>query len=631
MAPPLMSISEMGVNLGDRWLLRGVDLSVSAGDRLALVGRNGVGKSTLMKLIAGQVEPDEGSRWVAPATEIAYLPQSPKFKGSMSLSSYVMQGLDNHSDLTVSERVKQAHRADAMLDRMGMDPARMTDGLSGGERRRASLARALITEPQVLLLDEPTNHLDLPTIEWLEDMLRARSGALILISHDRAFLRALGTGIIWIQQGTLRRREGAFEQFEDWSEGILTEEAVRLHKLDRKIAEETRWSHQGISARRKRNQGRLRELQDLRHLRARQGGQVIAQMSMSTGKAEGGGQIVLEARDLTVNIPNNNADNPEPTRADNQEPRPLVTHFNTIIRRGDRLGIVGPNGIGKSTLIRTLLGERDADKGYVKTGYGLLSAYFDQNRERLNPEATPWTTLCPDGGDVVEIDGKPRHVTSYLRDFLFDDYKMTQRVGTLSGGEQNRLLLARIFSEPHNFLVLDEPTNDLDMETIDLLQEVIADYDGTVLIVSHDRDFLDRTVTSILAFEEEGSIVPHAGGYSDYLGRLRKRKNKDKEAVKTAKKAGKAKPGDTGAAKAKKDRLSYKQVYQLEQLPKEIENLRAHIATGEAKLADMAFFERDPKGFEELATQLAADKASLAAKEESWLELEILKEAIEAD
>jgi ATP-binding cassette subfamily F protein uup len=246
---------------------------------------------------------------------------------------------------------------------------------------------------------------------------------------------------------------------------------VRLHKLDRKIAEETRWSHQGISARRKRNQGRLRELQDLRQLRTRQGGQIIAQMSMSTGKAEGGGQIVLEARDLTINIPNNSADA--------QESLPLVTHFNTIIRRGDRLGIVGPNGIGKSTLIRTLLGEREADKGYVKTGYGLLSAYFDQNRERLNPESTPWTTLCPDGGDVVEIDGKPRHVTSYLRDFLFDDHKMTQRVSTLSGGEQNRLLLARIFSEPHNFLVLDEPTNDLDMETIDLLQEVIADYDGT--------------------------------------------------------------------------------------------------------------------------------------------------------
>ena len=620
MAPPLMSISDMGVNLGDRWLLRGVDLSVSAGDRLALVGRNGAGKSTLMKLIAGQLEPDEGSRWTAPAAEIAYLPQSPQFKGSMSLSSYVLQGLEEKMDLTPSDRIKQTHRAEAMLDRMGMNGDQMTDSLSGGERRRASLARALITEPQVLLLDEPTNHLDLPTIEWLEDMLRARSGALVLISHDRAFLRALGTGIIWIQQGTLRRREGSFDQFEDWSEGILAEEAVRLHKLDRKIAEETRWSHQGISARRKRNQGRLRELQELRQHRARQGGQVIAQMSMSTGKAEGGGQIVLEARDLSVDIP------AQP------EPRSLVKHFNTIIRRGDRLGIVGPNGIGKSTLIRTLLGERAPDKGHVKTGYGLLSAYFDQNRERLNPESTPWTTLCPDGGDNVIIDGKPRHVTSYLRDFLFDDFKMTQRTGTLSGGEQNRLLLARIFSQPHNFLVLDEPTNDLDMETIDLLQEVIADYDGTVLIVSHDRDFLDRTVTGLLAFEEDGKIIPHAGGYSDYLAR--RRQTGDKQTAKDGKgKSGKPKQDKTDKSRdrAVKDRLSYKQVYLLEQLPKEIDALRGRIETGEARLADMDFFQSDPAGYEKLAKQVAADKQAMDSKEESWLELEILRENITAD
>ena len=625
MAPPLMSISDMGVNLGDRWLLRGVDLSVSTGDRLALVGRNGAGKSTLMKLIAGQLEPDEGSRWTAPAAEIAYLPQSPKFKGSMSLSSYVLQGLEDKMDMTPADRIKQTHRAEAMLDRMGMNGDQMTDGLSGGERRRASLARALITEPQVLLLDEPTNHLDLPTIEWLEDMLRARSGALILISHDRAFLRALGTGIIWIQQGTLRRREGSFDRFEDWSEGILAEEAVRLHKLDRKIAEETRWSHQGISARRKRNQGRLRELQDLRQLRARQSGQVMAQMSISTGKAEGGGQIVLEARDLSVDIP------AQP------EPRSLVKHFNTIIRRGDRLGIVGPNGIGKSTLIRTLLGERAPDKGHVKTGYGLLSAYFDQNRERLSPESTPWTTLCPDGGDNVVIDGKPRHVTSYLRDFLFDDFKMTQRTGTLSGGEQNRLLLARIFSEPHNFLVLDEPTNDLDMETIDLLQEVIADYDGTVLIVSHDRDFLDRTVTGLLAFEEDGKIIPHAGGYSDYLARRRQStekqttKNTKAKPKKTAQDRSRDKSGDRSRDKAAKDRLSYKQVYLLEQLPKEIEALRGRIETGEAQLADMDFFQRDPAGYEKLAKQVAADKQAMNSKEESWLELEILRENITAD
>ena len=620
MAPPLMSISDMGVNLGDRWLLRGVDLSVSAGDRLALVGRNGAGKSTLMKLIAGQLEPDEGSRWTAPAAEIAYLPQSPQFKGSMSLSSYVLQGLEEKMDLTPSDRIKQTHRAEAMLDRMGMNGDQMTDSLSGGERRRASLARALITEPQVLLLDEPTNHLDLPTIEWLEDMLRTRSGALVLISHDRAFLRALGTGIIWIQQGTLRRREGSFDQFEDWSEGILAEEAVRLHKLDRKIAEETRWSHQGISARRKRNQGRLRELQELRQHRARQGGQVIAQMSMSTGKAEGGGQIVLEARDLSVDIP------AQP------EPRSLVKHFNTIIRRGDRLGIVGPNGIGKSTLIRTLLGERAPDKGHVKTGYGLLSAYFDQNRERLNPESTPWTTLCPDGGDSVIIDGKPRHVTSYLRDFLFDDFKMTQRTGTLSGGEQNRLLLARIFSQPHNFLVLDEPTNDLDLETIDLLQEVIADYDGTVLIVSHDRDFLDRTVTGLLAFEEDGKIIPHAGGYSDYVAR--RRQTGDKQTAKDGKgKSGKPKQDKTDKSRdrAVKDRLSYKQVYLLEQLPKEIDALRGRIETGEARLADMDFFQSDPAGYEMLAKQVAADKQAMDSKEESWLELEILRENITAD
>jgi len=504
MAPPLMSIADMGVNLGDRWLLRHVDLSVSAGDRLALVGRNGAGKSTLMKLIAGQLEPDEGSRWIAPSAQIAYLPQSPQFKGSMSLSSYVLQGLDETSDLATAERIRQSHRAEAMLDKMGMDPARMTDGLSGGERRRASLARALITDPQVLLLDEPTNHLDLPTIEWLEDMLKARSGALILISHDRAFLRALGSGIIWIHQGTLRRREGSFDQFEDWSEGILAEEAVRLHKLDRKIADETRWSHQGISARRKRNQGRLRELQELRQIRARQGGQVIAQMSMNAGKAEGGGQIVLETRDLSVDIPAR----PEPVN--------LVKHFNTIIRRGDRLGIVGPNGIGKSTLIRTLLGERSPDKGHVKTGFGLLSAYFDQNRERLNPDSTPWTTLCPDGGDTIEIDGKPRHVTSYLRDFLFDDYKMTQRTGTLSGGEQNRLLLARIFSQPHNFLVLDEPTNDLDVDTLRALEEALLEFAGCAVVISHDRWFLDRIATHILAFEGNSHVEWFEGNYQAY-------------------------------------------------------------------------------------------------------------------
>ena len=613
-APPLLSISDNGVNLGDRWLLRYVDLSLSAGDRLALVGRNGAGKSSLMKLIAGSQEPDEGSRWVAPGVQVAYLPQTPTFAGSMSLASYVIQGLENRlgKDDDISSRM---HQADAMLMRMNMDPARMTDGLSGGERRRVSLARALITDPDILLLDEPTNHLDLPTIEWLEGLLKDRGGALVLISHDRAFLRSLGNGIIWINQGKLRRREGAFDQFEDWSEGIMTEEAVRLRKLDKRIADETRWSHQGISARRKRNQGRMRELAEMRLQRARDGGNVSRQMAITTGNAEGGGQVVLEARNITITVPGT---------PPQDEPHILVSHFNAIVKRGDRLGIVGPNGAGKSTLLRVILGEMAPSAGHVKIGFGLLPAYFDQNRTQLNPDANPWTTLCPDGGETVEVGGKSRHVTSYLRDFLFDDYKMTQRVGTLSGGEQNRLMLAQIFAQPHNFLVLDEPTNDLDLESMDLLQEVVADYDGTVMIVSHDRDFLDRTVSGILAFEQQGSITPHAGGYSDYLSRRTALSKADSKQRKAKKKPTKEKPSGP-----QKERLSYKQTYLLKTLPEEMRRLEAAIAGVAEKLSDMSFFEKDPAAYRALSAQMDADNTAFSEAEEIWLELEILRETIE--
>ena len=617
-APPLLSISDIGVNLGDRWLLRHVDLSLSAGDRLALVGRNGAGKSSLMKLIAGSQEPDEGSRWVAPGVQVAYLPQTPTFSGSMSLASYVIQGLKNEREngLGRDENISDSmHRADAMLMRMNMDPARMTDGLSGGERRRVSLARALITNPDILLLDEPTNHLDLPTIEWLEGLLKERGGALVLISHDRAFLRSLGNGIIWINQGNLRRREGAFEQFEDWSEGIMTEESVRLRKLDKRIADETRWSHQGISARRKRNQGRMRELAELRVQRIRDGGSMSRQMSMTTGNAEGGGQVVLEARNITITVPG---------AIPQDEPHMLVSHFNAIVKRGDRLGIVGPNGAGKSTLLRVMLGEMEPNAGHVKIGFGLLPAYFDQNRTQLNPDANPWTTLCPDGGETVEVGGKPRHVTSYLRDFLFDDHKMTQRVGTLSGGEQNRLMLARIFAQPHNFLVLDEPTNDLDLESMDLLQEVVADYDGTVMIVSHDRDFLDRTVSGVLAFEEQGRITPHAGGYSDYLSRRTALAKADSKQRKAKKKPAQEKPSGP-----QKERLSYKQTYLLKTLPEEMSRLEAAIATAAEKLGDMTFFAKDPDAYQALSAQMDADNTAFCEAEEMWLELEILRETIE--
>ena len=605
--PPLLTLSDVGVNLGDRWLLRNVDMSIHHGDRLALVGRNGAGKSTLMKLITGTQEADEGTRWVAPQTDVAYLPQVPTIKGVMSLASYVAEGLDDSHEI---------YRAEALLQKMGMDPARMTEGLSGGEARRAALARALVKKPEVLLLDEPTNHLDLPTIQWLEGLLRERQGALVLISHDRAFLRALGTGMIWINQGTLRTRTGPFDQFEDWSDAIEQEESVRLAKLDKKIAEETRWSRQGISARRKRNQGRLRELANLRIQRAREGGITARSMSITTGNAEGGGQVVLEAKDISLAITTPAGD------------RQLVSHFNARIRRGDRIGVLGPNGAGKSSLVRLLLKQTQPDTGHVKTGFGLLPAYFDQSREALDQTGSPWSVLCPDGGDSVEIAGKTKHVTSYLRDFLFDDHKMTQKVSTLSGGEQNRLLLAKIFAQPHNFLVLDEPTNDLDMETIDLLQEVVADYDGTIMIVSHDRDFLDRTVTSVLAFEGEGKITPHAGGYNDYLARQKAKidgANGGDKKKSSAKNKAKDKP-----KAPRTDRLSYKDVHALETLPKEIEALETAIASAETTLADMSLFEKDPAAYNQIADKLSADRALLESKEEAWLEVEMKREALDS-
>ena len=609
MPPPLLTIADAGINLGDHWLLRGADLALHAGDRLALVGRNGAGKSSLMKLLAGQGEMDEGTLWAAPGSTIAYLPQAPSIPTGMTLRAVVTAGVDNaHLD-------KIAHKADAVLMRMGLDPMRMSDGLSGGESRRVSLARAIYTKPDILLLDEPTNHMDLPTIEWMEEMLRQHKGALLVVSHDRAFLRNLGTGIVWLHGGKLRRRDGHFDEFETWSDGILADEAVTLHKLDRRIATEAKWSREGISARRKRNQGRLRDLDRLRHERAKAGGITQKSMRMETGPADGGGQLVLEAIDISASAP------------DGEARRCLLRHFNLLIRRGDRIGIVGPNGIGKSTLVRLLLGLTPAESGRVRQGFGLNPAYFDQGREALDRDASPWTIISAGGSEMLEVAGQIKHVTSYLRDFMFDDAKMTQRVSTLSGGEQNRLLLAKLFAQTHNFLVLDEPTNDLDLETLELLQEVIADYNGTVLIVSHDRDFLDRTVTAVLAFEGDSKIVAHAGGYSDYLARKQ---------VTAARQAGsaldrKSKKKPAGADKPKPNRaprLSYKDQHILDSMPALIADLEKQIATIETALATPDLFATDPAKFNKLADQFAALQADKAKKEDAWLTAAEKAEAI---
>ena len=641
MPTPLLTIADCGVNLGDRWLLRHADLTLHAGDRLALVGRNGAGKSSLMKLMAGRTDMDEGSLWIAPGTSVAYLPQAPDLPGGMTLRSLVTMGHDADS----LGRPVPVHKAEEFLQRLGLDPDRMSDGLSGGESRRVTLARALYTEPDILLLDEPTNHMDMPTIEWMEEVLGQHRGALLVVSHDRAFLRNLGTGIVWLHQGKLRRRDGDFGQFDDWSEGIMADEAVVLHKMDRKIAAETKWSREGISARRKRNQGRLRELQALRLDRAQAGGITQRTMKMETGPAEGGGQLVLEAIDLSVSVPlpdNTGSNTAESDRADSDAAarRQLLNHFNLLVRRTDRIGIVGPNGIGKSTLVRVLLGLAAPDGGRVRQGFGLNPAYFDQQRSALDRQSSPWTILTDGGADMIEVAGVTKHVTAYLRDFLFDDHKMTQKVATLSGGEQNRLLLAKLFAETHNFLVLDEPTNDLDMETLDLLQEVIADYDGTILIVSHDRDFLDRTVTAILAFEGDGKVSAHAGGFSDYLDRRMKAATRRAARAESQKNGGKTGGKNAGGAASKSGakptgnrtaKLSFKDQHALDTLPGEIEALEAEIATLEARLADPALFAQDPQAFNDAADRLAAARSDKDDRELRWLEAAEKAEALAAE
>ena len=638
MPTPLLTIASAGINLGDRWLLRGADLTLHAGDRLALVGRNGAGKSSLMKLMAGSADMDEGSYWMAPGASVAYLPQAPVIPPGMTLRSIVIAG----HDADWLGRLVPIHKAEEFLQRLGLDPDRLSDGLSGGEARRVSLARALYTEPDVLLLDEPTNHMDMPTIEWMEEMLRRHRGALLVVSHDRAFLRNLGTGIVWLHNGKLRRREGDFGQFDDWSEGILAEEAVVLHKMDRRIAAETKWSREGISARRKRNQGRLRDLEALRLERARTGGITQRAMKMETGPAEGGGQLVLEAIDLSISVPlpaseiTGSGDSDDGS-FDAVARRQLLNHFNMLVRRSDRIGIVGPNGIGKSTLVRVLLGHADPDSGRVRQGFGLNPAYFDQQRSALDRNSSPWTVLTGGSSDMIEVAGQQKHVTAYLRDFLFDDHKMTQKVATLSGGEQNRLLLAKLFAETHNFLVLDEPTNDLDMETLDLLQEVIADYDGTILIVSHDRDFLDRTVTSLLAFEGAARVSAHAGGYTDYLERRRAaevRRAAKEDGSKSGPRSGARSGNKSGSATARRPtsnrtaKLSFKDRHALDTLPGEIEVLASEIATLEAKLADPALFASDPDGFRKAADRLAAAREETEAKELRWLEAAEAEEAL---
>ena len=597
-SPPIAALRGARLTFGGRPLFADIDLGIGRGERVALVGANGSGKSTILKILAGSMEVDAGSRFLQPGLRVGVLAQEPDFGRFTTVADFV--AADGAS----------AHRVAALLDRLSLDGSRDPAGLSGGESRRAALARALAGDPDLLLLDEPTNHLDLPTIEWLEEMLLGFQGALLFISHDRAFLTRLSTRVLWLERGRLHELDAGFARFEAWSQELIEREEREAQRLEKRIATEQYWYLRGVTARRSRNEGRRRRLQALRAERA---SRILrpGRAKLAAEAAPAGGQLVIEAVDLAKSF-----------GAKGFGERVLLKDFSTRIMRGDRIGIIGPNGAGKTTLLKLLLGEIKPDSGSLRHGTNLIPAYFDQKRAPLAEDATLWETLAPAGGDSIMVRGAQKHVVAYLRDFLFDERQALMPVSRLSGGERARLLLARLFAAPSNLLIMDEPTNDLDLDTLDLLEEVLDDYDGTVLLVSHDRDFLDRLVTSVIVMAGDGSAVEHAGGYSD-LPRP--------ETTKSG--AGRSAPTNPGAERRPRaaQRLSYKEQRELDGLPREIDRLHGELATLEKALADPGLYGRDRAGYETKAARLAAAKQALAAAEERWLELEHKREELAKD
>ena len=612
MAPPLLHLQGVALTFGGTPLIENAELSVAPQERICLVGRNGSGKSTLLKMAAGLVEPDAGKRFVQPGATMRYLPQEPDLTGYESLGAYVAEGLGPADD---------AYRGEYLLTELGLDPARSTQALSGGEARRAALARSLAPSPDILLLDEPTNHLDLPAIEWLESELAGMRTALVLISHDRRFLEKLSRATIWLDRGQTRRLEEGFGSFEAWRDKVLEEEERDRHKLTRKIAAEEDWLRYGVTARRKRNVRRLGELHGLRK-ELREQRRATGDVRLAATEGETSGKIVIEAKGVT--------------KAYGETP--VVRDFSMRIARGDRVGIVGPNGAGKTTLINLLTGELAPDAGEVRIGASVQMVTLDQRRESLDPNWTLAEALTGGRGDTVQVGGETKHVAGYMKDFLFQPEQMRTPIGVLSGGERGRLMLARALARPSNLLVLDEPTNDLDLETLDLLQELLADYAGTLILISHDRDFLDRVVTATVMAEGEGRWREYAGGYSDMVaqrgagvsahggvatgvnsGARKGGKDAEKSAAKSASSGG----------EARKRRLSFKEKHALETLPGRMADLEAQIAKVQAVMDDPELFSRDPARFEAATAKLGELQLALNQAEEQWLELEMLREELE--
>ena len=603
MAPPLLTLQDIHLTFGASPLLAGAELSIEAGDRLCLVGRNGSGKSSLMKVAAGLIEPDDGERFFQPNTTIRYLEQDPDLSSFERVIDYVEDGLAPGDE---------DYRATYLLEALGLSGDEAPSRLSGGEARRAALARALAPDPDILMLDEPTNHLDLPAIEWLESELKARQGAIVLISHDRRFMENLTRSVVWLDRGTTRRLNQGFAHFEDWRDEVFAAEEAEQHKLDRQIAREEDWMRYGVTARRKRNQRRLADFKALKEKRRTHRGPQ-GQVSLEVSEADTSGKRVVEARHISKRFGD----------------RTIVGDLSLRISRGDRLAIVGPNGAGKTTLIKLMTGDIAPDGGTIQLGTNLEIATLDQRRAALQPGWTLADALTQGGGDQVEVAGKTKHVMAYMKDFLFRPEQARTPVEVLSGGEKARLMLARSLALPSNMLILDEPTNDLDLETLDLLQDMISDYSGTVILVSHDRDFIDRIATSTLMFEGQGKWQEYAGGYSDMLAQrgegVKARKSEEKKAA-----TSKAPPPPSNSTGPKnRAKLSFKDKYALDTLPGEIEALDARIKALEAEMADPALFSRDPERFDAVSREHADAIAEKAAKEERWLELEMLREEIE--
>jgi ABC transport system ATP-binding/permease protein len=596
MAPPLLTLQSIRLNFGGTPLLVDAELSVAAGERLCLVGRNGSGKSTLLKIAAGQIEPDSGRRFLQPQATVAYLPQEPDFAGFDTALSYVA------SDLGAN-----AHRGKILLDELGLSGGEDLRLLSGGQARRVALARVLAAEPTILLLDEPTNHLDLPAIEWLEAKLASLRSALVLVSHDRRFLQTLSRKTIWLDRGRSLARDCGFGEFEAWRDRMLEEEELRQHKVERRIAAEEDWLRYGVTGRRKRNQGRLARLQDLRRAHREHRGAVGA-VKFAAADPDVASKLVIEARHLNKSFDGHG----------------VVQDFSIRLLRGDRLGVVGANGAGKTTLINLLSGALAPDSGEVRHGANLALASLDQNRASLDPQTSLKDALTGGGSDYVSVGENRKHVMSYMKDFLFGSHQAGTPIGRLSGGERGRLMLARALAQPANLLVLDEPTNDLDLETLDLLQEMLADYEGTVILVSHDRDFLDRVAASVLVAEGEGRWREYAGGYSDMVAQRGAGIGAKIDGRKVARPKSKA----PEAAKPRR-KLSFKEKHALETLPERMAELRKLVTRQKTVLADADLYRRDKLKFEEVSQALARAEAELAEAEENWLAIEIRREEIE--